>query len=175
MHTSMHKRAPMWWKLKVLAGRMRQLFKVGKAQQAYNQKYSENNNNNCESENNNNINSELCNLAEQLTNEMAQNAANEWILQQAATLLHTADAYAGDTESNIICLHTEAGHFYWSATVTQAMELYSCREIDFEWSNEDEFEAPKPTSNNRHATKTHTKSCKCNHMLPMLTNNWILF
>uniref|UniRef100_A0A0K8UIC5 Enhancer of split m6 protein n=1 Tax=Bactrocera latifrons TaxID=174628 RepID=A0A0K8UIC5_BACLA len=129
MHSPTQKRAPMVSKLTVFAWRMRQLFKIGKAKQAYKQKYSvNNNNNNCESENNNNINSELCSLAEQHTNEMAQNAANEWLLQHADTVLHEADAYAEDTESQVICLHTEAGQFYWSAALPQ----HTYREIDWQ-------------------------------------------
>uniref|UniRef100_A0A0A1WWS6 Enhancer of split m6 protein n=1 Tax=Zeugodacus cucurbitae TaxID=28588 RepID=A0A0A1WWS6_ZEUCU len=133
MHTTTHKRAPVLCKLEMLACRMRKLFKIGKAKQAYNQKNSaNNNNNNCESENNNNINSELCNLTAQLTNEMAQNAANEWLLQHtAATLLHSADTYAEDSESHVICLQTEAGQFYWNAALTQANELYPYSAIDW--------------------------------------------
>uniref|UniRef100_A0A034WHY3 Enhancer of split m6 protein n=1 Tax=Bactrocera dorsalis TaxID=27457 RepID=A0A034WHY3_BACDO len=134
MHTPSQKRAPVVSKLKNFACRVRQLFKIGKAKQTYNQKFCVNNNNNCESENNNNINSELCSLAEQLTNEMAQNAANEWLLQHGDTVLHgaDADAYAEDTESHVICLHTEAGQFYWSAALPQATELHTYCEIDWQ-------------------------------------------
>lgn len=160
MHTPKEKRAPILCKLKVLAWRMRQLFKIGKAKQAYKEKYSEYNNNNCESENNNNINSELCNLADQLTNEMIENAANEWLLQHAATVLHGADAYTEDTDSHVICLHTEAGHFYWSAAASQATEIYSYSDIDWQCNNEDDFEVSKPTTRNMHAIKTYTKCCQ---------------
>ncbi|CAD6991428.1 unnamed protein product [Ceratitis capitata] len=118
-------------KLKLLTWRMRQLFKIGKTkQQQYathmhnpsssssnNINNNNNNNNNCETENNNNVNSELSKLCLLFTSEMAENAANEWLLQQqVAAIPSPAIAYAEDMEPNVICIQTEAGHFYWNAT-----------------------------------------------------------
>ncbi|XP_017483206.1 PREDICTED: anaphase-promoting complex subunit 5 [Rhagoletis zephyria] len=135
MQSSTLKRAPVLCKFKFLASRMRQLFKFGKAKQLQHANInsrSNNNNNNCEFENNNNNNNELSKLTFLLTSEMAQNAANEWLLQQAANVNATAIGYGEDMEQHVICLQTEAGHFYWNAAaMVEQQGTQQLNEIDW--------------------------------------------